>query len=82
MVRRLLQVLLVLPMVASLVIHDAHAQTCAPAKTALVLSGGGAKGFAHIGVLEIEERLEWRDECGMRNFDPARNAEEESGLRD
>ncbi len=38
-------------------VRDARAQTCAPAKTALVLSGGGAKGFAHIGVLEIMDSL-------------------------
>ncbi|MFI5244835.1 MAG: patatin-like phospholipase family protein, partial [Gemmatimonadales bacterium] len=57
MVRRLPQVRVVLAVVASLAIHDAHAQTCAPAKTALVLSGGGAKGFAHIGVLEIMDSL-------------------------
>lgn len=30
-----------------------EAQTCRPARTALVLSGGGAKGFAHIGVLQV-----------------------------
>ena len=54
MVRRLL---LVLPVALSLVSHDMRAQTCAPAKTALVLSGGGAKGFAHIGVLEIIDSL-------------------------
>lgn len=29
------------------------AQECKPTRTALVLSGGGAKGFAHIGVLEV-----------------------------
>ena len=32
-------------------------QTCRPAKTALVLSGGGAKGFAHIGVIEVLDSL-------------------------
>src|SRR5262245_52180967 len=30
-----------------------EAQGCKPAKTALVLSGGGAKGFAHVGVLQV-----------------------------
>jgi len=30
-----------------------EAQACKPAKTALVLSGGGAKGFAHVGVIQI-----------------------------
>jgi len=34
-----------------------RAQTCRPAKTALVLSGGGAKGFAHVGVLEVLDSL-------------------------
>jgi hypothetical protein len=28
-----------------------QAQDCRPPRTALVLSGGGAKGLAHIGVL-------------------------------
>jgi len=46
-----------LPVACSLVTHDVRAQTCAPAKTALVLSGGGAKGFAHVGVLEIIDSL-------------------------
>jgi NTE family protein len=54
MVRRLL---LVLPVAVSLAAHDVRAQTCAPLKTALVLSGGGAKGYAHIGVLEIMDSL-------------------------
>lgn len=38
----------------------AGAQTaplCAPARTALVLSGGAAKGFAHIGVLAVLDSL-------------------------
>src|SRR4051812_10443258 len=34
-----------------------RAQTCAPVKTALVLSGGGAKGLAHIGVLRVLDSL-------------------------
>jgi predicted acylesterase/phospholipase RssA len=54
MVRRLL---LMLPVAVTLVTHDVRAQTCVPAKTALVLAGGGAKGFAHIGVLEIMDSL-------------------------
>jgi predicted acylesterase/phospholipase RssA len=54
MVRRML---LVLPVALSLATHDVHAQTCAPLKTALVLSGGGAKGYAHIGVIEIMDSL-------------------------
>ncbi|MDQ3222483.1 MAG: patatin-like phospholipase family protein, partial [Gemmatimonadota bacterium] len=35
----------------------AQAQTCRPARTALVLSGGGAKGLAHIGVLRVLDSL-------------------------
>ncbi len=54
MVRRML---LVLPVALSLATHDVQAQTCAPLKTALVLSGGGAKGYAHIGVIEIMDSL-------------------------
>ncbi len=33
------------------------AQVCRPARTALVLSGGGAKGLAHIGVLRVLDSL-------------------------
>ena len=33
------------------------AQTCRPPRTALVLSGGGAKGIAHIGVLRVLDSL-------------------------
>jgi NTE family protein len=36
---------------------QAGAQSCAPAKTALVLAGGGSKGFAHIGVLEVLDSI-------------------------
>jgi predicted acylesterase/phospholipase RssA len=54
MVRR---TLLLVPLAISLAAHEVRAQTCAPAKTALVLAGGGAKGFAHIGVLEIMDSL-------------------------
>lgn len=58
MVRRLPPVLLlVLSLASGAVASDALAQSCAPAKTALVLSGGGAKGFAHIGVLEVIDSL-------------------------
>ena len=50
---------LALPVVAAL--HGAGAQgappTCAPARTALVLSGGAAKGFAHVGVLEVLDSM-------------------------
>jgi len=34
-----------------------RAQSCGPASTALVLSGGGAKGLAHIGVLRVLDSL-------------------------
>jgi len=40
-----------------LVVPMLRAQTCPPAKTALVLSGGGAKGLAHIGVLRVLDSL-------------------------
>ncbi len=33
------------------------AQACSPPRTALVLSGGGAKGLAHIGVLRVLDSL-------------------------
>ena len=35
----------------------AAAQSCKPARTALVLSGGGAKGFAHVGVLRALDSI-------------------------
>jgi predicted acylesterase/phospholipase RssA len=34
-----------------------YAQECRPARTALVLSGGGAKGLAHVGVLRVLDSL-------------------------
>jgi NTE family protein len=37
--------------------RGAHAQGCRPGSTALVLSGGGAKGMAHIGVLRVLDSL-------------------------
>jgi NTE family protein len=55
MVRRLLLVLSFAAFGA--VPPDVRAQGCSPAKTALVLSGGGAKGFAHIGVLQVMDSL-------------------------
>jgi NTE family protein len=36
---------------------QANGQSCAPARTALVLAGGGAKGFAHIGVLQVLDSI-------------------------
>lgn len=52
--RRALLLLLLLP-----VLHAprARAQSCARDDVALVLSGGGAKGLAHIGVLEVMDSL-------------------------
>ena len=44
-------------LLATLVARPLAAQACRPAKTALVLSGGGAKGFAHIGVIEVLDSL-------------------------
>jgi NTE family protein len=46
-------------LLAGLAVSPARAQigSCAPARTALVLSGGGAKGFAHIGVLRVLDSL-------------------------
>lgn len=32
-------------------------QSCSPTRTALVLSGGGAKGLAHVGVLQVLDSL-------------------------
>jgi NTE family protein len=52
-----LKPVLLMTVAACVMARDARAQTCEPAKTALVLSGGGAKGFAHIGVLEIMDSL-------------------------
>src|SRR5690349_16061382 len=33
------------------------APACVPGKTALVLAGGGAKGFAHLGVIRMLDSL-------------------------
>jgi len=41
----------------SLAAWPATAQSCPPRRTALVLSGGGAKGLAHIGVLRVLDSL-------------------------
>jgi predicted acylesterase/phospholipase RssA len=48
---------LILLVAASLAAFPAYAQTCRPSRTALVLSGGGAKGLAHIGVLRVLDSL-------------------------
>src|SRR5690348_6107559 len=44
-------------LLAAVAASPGQAQTCRPAKTALVLSGGGAKGFAHIGVIEVLDSM-------------------------
>ncbi len=48
-----LVVLLVFPAVPSQLVG----QACEPSRTALVLSGGGVKGLAHIGVLRVLDSL-------------------------
>jgi NTE family protein len=42
---------------ACLAASPVQAQTCRPLRTALVLSGGGAKGLAHVGVLRVLDSL-------------------------
>lgn len=42
---------------AVLLPSDAAAQSCRPAKTAVVLSGGGAKGIAHVGLLRALDSI-------------------------
>jgi hypothetical protein len=39
---------------------------CAPARTALVLAGGGAKGAAHIGVIEVLDSLDIHPDIVVR----------------
>ena len=55
----LLRSLATAALLAGFAAPSARAQigSCAPARTALVLSGGGAKGFAHIGVLRVLDSL-------------------------
>jgi NTE family protein len=48
---------LTLLLIASFLARPLRAQTCSPPRTALVLSGGGAKGLAHIGVLRVLDSL-------------------------
>jgi len=43
--------------VTCLTASPAYGQTCRPPRTALVLSGGGAKGLAHVGVLRVLDSL-------------------------
>ncbi len=44
-------------LISLLVVPPAAGQSCPERKTALVLSGGGAKGLAHIGVLRVLDSL-------------------------
>ena len=55
----LLRSLATATVLAGVTVPSLHAQigSCAPARTALVLSGGGAKGLAHIGVLRVLDSL-------------------------
>ncbi len=53
--RRVLHALLALTLLAAP--RAARAQACTPQVTGLVLSGGGAKGFAHIGVFKVLDSL-------------------------
>ncbi len=50
-------VLLLLTAFTAAIPASGAAQSCRPARTALVLSGGGAKGFAHVGVLRALDSL-------------------------
>src|SRR5258705_1015454 len=53
-----LPILLLLAALASVPTGTAAAQgSCAPGKTALVLAGGAAKGFAHLGVIRMLDSL-------------------------
>lgn len=49
--------LLVALFASSIRAAEAQIGSCAPARTALVLSGGGAKGLAHIGLLQVLDSL-------------------------
>ncbi len=53
--RRVLRALLAVTLLAAPT--AARAQACTPQVTGLVLSGGGAKGFAHIGVFKVLDSL-------------------------
>lgn len=48
---------LALVAVFSLGLSPLDAQVCTPARTALVLSGGGVKGLAHIGLIRVLDSL-------------------------
>ena len=56
--RPLLPTTLLLTLLLGVPVRSAGAQgSCAPGKTALVLAGGAAKGFAHLGVIRILDSL-------------------------
>ncbi|HEY8105258.1 MAG TPA: patatin-like phospholipase family protein [Gemmatimonadales bacterium] len=57
MMRRVRPGLVLAGLLVTLMARPLAGQACRPAKTALVLSGGGAKGFAHIGVIEVLDSL-------------------------
>jgi NTE family protein len=54
---RLVSPIFIIPLVCALIGTPMEAQSCHPPRTALVLSGGGAKGLAHIGVLRALDSL-------------------------
>ena len=49
--------MLVAPVVSATALLSQVASGCRPARTALVLAGGGAKGFAHVGVFRALDSL-------------------------
>src|SRR6266508_5308953 len=57
MLRRPRQALVLAAIVWLAAVTTLHAQQCSAPRTALVLSGGGAKGIAHIGVLRVLDSL-------------------------
>src|SRR3954449_1748395 len=57
MLCRLRSVLVLLALISAGTLPRLAAQQCRPPRTALVLSGGGAKGIAHIGVLRVLDSL-------------------------
>ncbi len=59
-VARALTVRVLAVALSTLLPHSMRAQSCAPVKTGLVLSGGGAKGFAHIGLFKVLDSLHIR----------------------
>ena len=54
---RLLSPILTICLLAAFIQGPMQAQSCKAPRTALVLSGGGAKGLAHIGVLRVLDSL-------------------------